>query len=194
MDAILDKGHTSGLRFHRENTVIGPIALADEPSTTANERDMLAGMLDYYRSVLLRKAAGLTQAQLAMRHEPSTLTIGGLLKHMALVETHWFNDVWAGLPATEPWGSVDWTSSPDWDFDTAAGDTPEQLQVLFDDTIGHSRALIAADLDLDQLAKGTDRRGAINLRWILVHMIEEYARHCGHADLIRESIDGATDD
>jgi hypothetical protein len=194
MDPIPDKRHITARDDHGENTVIGPISLADEPPTTANERDMLVGMLDYYRAVLLRKAAGLTQAQLATRHEPSTLTIGGLLKHMALVETHWFNDVWAGLPEPEPWSSVDWTSSPDWDFDTAAGDTPEQLQVLFEHAVGRSRALTATDLDLDQLAKGANRRGAINLRWILVHMIEEYARHCGHADLIRESIDGATDD
>ncbi len=194
MDPIPDKGHIADADYHGENTVIGPISLADEPSTTANERDLLVAMLDYYRSVLLRKAAGLTQAQLATRHEPSTLTIGGLLKHMALVETHWFNDVWAGLPEPEPWSSVDWSSSPDWDFDTAAGDTPEQLQVLFEQAVGRSRALIAADLDLDQLAKGANRRGAINLRWILVHMIEEYARHCGHADLMREAIDGATDD
>jgi uncharacterized damage-inducible protein DinB len=174
--------------------MIGTIALANEPSEQGNERDTLIGMLDYYRSVLLRKAAGLTQAELATRLAPSTLTLGGLLKHAAFVEDQWFNDVWAGGRPVEPWASVDWKATPDWDLDSAAADSPRALQQLFEESVTRSRAAISDDLDLDRLARGAHRRGAINLRWILVHMIEEYARHCGHADLIRESIDGATND
>ena len=174
--------------------MIGEVALANEPSEQGNERDTLTGMLDYYRSVLLRKAVGLTQTELATRLAPSTLTLGGLLKHAAFVEDHWFNDVWAGRRPVEPWASVDWSTTPDWDFDSAQDDTPQALQQLFEASVTRSRAAIADDLDLDRLARGSHRRGAINVRWILVHMIEEYARHCGHADLIRQSIDGQTDD
>jgi uncharacterized damage-inducible protein DinB len=174
--------------------VIGAIELTAEPSTTGDERTTLLAMLDYFRSVLLRKAAGLTQEQLATPLAPSSLTLGGLLKHMAYVEDHWFHTMWLGNPASEPWASVDWTANPDWDFDTAPGDTPEQLQSLFEVAVDRSRAAVEGVTELDQLASGHNRRGAINLRWILVHMIEEYARHCGHADLIRQSIDGSTDD
>ena len=174
--------------------VIAPIDLDAEPPTTGDELATVRGMLDYYRTVLLRKASGLTQAQLAQSLPPSTLTIGGLLKHMALVEDHWFELTWLGNPEREPWASVDWTATPDWDFQSAADDTPEQLAALFEAAVARSRAAIAGVTDLDALARGPNRRGPINLRWILVHMVEEYARHCGHADLIRESIDGATDD
>ena len=174
--------------------MIGEVALADEPSEQGDERNTLVGMLDYYRSVLLRKAAGLTQAELAVRLAPSTLTIGGLLKHAAFVEDHWFNDVWSGHPPVEPWASVDWAATPDWELDSATHDTPNELQRTFEGSVSRSRAAIAGDADLDQLARGSHRRGAINLRWILVHLIEEYARHCGHADLIRQSIDGRTGD
>lgn len=174
--------------------MIGPIPLADEPTTTGDERTTLLAMLDYFRSVVLRKAAGLTPKQLSTTLAPSTLTLGGLLKHMAYVEDHWFNTTWLGSPPCEPWASVDWTATPDWEFDTAPGDTPEQLHALFESAVARSRAAIEGVADLDQLALGRNRRGAINLRWILVHMVEEYARHCGHADLIRESIDGSTDD
>ncbi len=81
---------------------------------------------------------------------------------------------------------------PDWDFESAADDEPEQLLALFDAAVERSRLAIESSVDLDATVESRDR--TISLRWILVHMIEEYARHCGHADLIRESIDGSTDD
>jgi uncharacterized damage-inducible protein DinB len=174
--------------------VIGPIPLAPDPDRAAGERQTLVEFLDYFRSVLLRKASGLTNAQLSTRLAPSTLTIGGLLKHMAGVEDHWFTHTWLGAAYPEPWATADDGTNPDWDFDSAAGDTPEQLHELFEAALARSRAAIDGADDLDRLAALESRLGATSLRWILVHMIEEYARHIGHADLIRESLDGATDD
>ena len=91
---------------------------------------------------------------------------------------------------------MDWKADPDWDWRSAAEDTPEQLHTLWQDSVAHTRALIAeaiADGGLEQLARRSWPDGNTpSLRWILVHLIEEYARHNGHADLIRESVDGLT--
>jgi hypothetical protein len=91
---------------------------------------------------------------------------------------------------------VDWKADPDWDWHSAAEDTPEQLHTLWQDTVARSRSLVAealADGGLERLARRTDSGGeAPSLRWILVHLVEEYARHNGHADLLRESVDGLT--
>ena len=92
----------------------------------------------------------------------------------------------------EPWSRVDWDADPDWDFHSAADDEPEQLLALYTDAIECSRQAIEGCDDLSATAESRGR--VISLRWMLVHMIEEYARHCGHADLIRQSIDGATGD
>ena len=159
-----------------------------------DERSTLEAMLDYFRAVLVRKAAGLTPQQLDTPLAPSTLTLGGLIKHMAFVEYWWFSNRFAGDADREPWASVDWDADGDWDFHSAAGATYEELVGLFDREVANSRAITAACDDLDTLAPTAGHHGPFHLRWILVHMIEEYARHCGHADLIRESIDGATGD
>lgn len=157
-----------------------------------DERSVLIEMLDYYRLVLLRQCWGLDQAQLAQTLGPSELSLGGLLKHMALVENNWFSAGFRGLPPGEPWGSADWDLDPDWDFHSAADDPATHLIELYEREVAASQVIIAEAYDLDELSlrPGTPTR----LRWILVHMIEEYARHCGHADLIRQSIDGRTDD
>jgi uncharacterized damage-inducible protein DinB len=172
--------------------MIGPVELAPNPPYSGDERHTLVTFLDYYRSVLLRKAVGLSREQLAARLGPSSLSLGGLLKHMALVEDDWFSIQWKGQPPGEPWASVDWNSDPDWDFRTAAEDEPEALLALYTASVDRSRAAIADSHDLSQTV--ATRGHDISLRWMLVHMIEEYARHCGHADLIRESIDGQVDD
>ena len=163
-----------------------------DPPFAVDERETLVAFLDFYRAVLLRKAAGLTRAQLAVSIPPSDMTIGGLVKHMALVENSWFVCNWQGADRGEPWTSVDWDTDPDWDFHSAADDEPEQLLALYTTAIERSRAAIADSHDLSATAESRGR--VISLRWILVHMIEEYARHCGHADLLRQSIDGATGD
>lgn len=175
-----------------DNSAIAEPAPPHDPAFVAGERQTLVEFLDYYRAVLLRKAAGLSQAELDVRLGPGSLTIGGLVKHMALVEDGWFHEGWSGRPQVEPWASVDWGAQPDWELESAGDDAPQTLATIYADAIERSRAAIA---DSHDLGASVDIRGRVfSLRWILVHMIEEYARHCGHADLIRESIDGRTGD
>jgi hypothetical protein len=172
--------------------VIASVPLPPDPPFAVDERETLVTFLDYYRSVLLRKASGLTRAQLAVAVPPSDMTLGGLVKHMALVENNWFVRNWQGADPGEPWASVDWDADPDWDFHSAADDEPEQLLALYTAAIERSRTAIEGCDDLSATAESRGR--VISLRWMLVHMIEEYARHCGHADLLRQSIDGAVGD
>jgi uncharacterized damage-inducible protein DinB len=124
------------------------------------------------------------------------MTLGGMLKHLAYVEDLWFSRSLHGRDPEHPWDTADWKADPDWDWHSAADDTPEQVHALWQEAVARSRALVAealADGGLDQPACRTWPDGrAPSLRWILCHMIEEYARHNGHADLIRESIDGLT--
>jgi uncharacterized damage-inducible protein DinB len=174
--------------------MIAPPPLAAEPERTADEHDTLVAFLGYFRSVLIRKAAGLDAAQLATSLGRSTLTIGGLVKHMAFVEDAWFHSTLLGNDRPEPWASADWDSSPDWEFDTAVNDSPNELLEQFRTSVTRSDAAIASVAGLDVTAARLTHGQPTNMRWILVHMIEEYARHCGHADLIRESIDGVTGD
>jgi uncharacterized damage-inducible protein DinB len=166
-----------------------------DPPLRSGEAEMLLAFLDYHRDTLRMKVAGLDREQLGRTLPPSTMTLGGLVKHLTLVEDNWFSVVLKGNPYAEPWDSVDWEGDPDWEWRTGAGDGPEALMAAYDETVGRVRRIteetIAAD-GLDALSDKTSRRGegAFSLRWILLHMIEEYARHNGHADLIRESIDG----
>ena len=159
---------------------------------------MLLAWLDYHRDTLRGRADGLSADQLSATHPPSTLTLGGLLKHMALVEDHWFSVILLGNEPVEPWRSADWEADGDWEFHSAFEDSPAELRRLFDDGCAASdRNLkrVLADGGLDTLSVRESRRepeGKFSARWIVVHMIEEYARHNGHADLIRESIDGVT--
>jgi hypothetical protein len=117
---------------------------------------------------------------------------------MALVEDWWFSVVLLDNPDAEPWQGLDWDADPNWEFRTAADDSPEELRRLLDEAIATSDKNIRQVLDsggLDALSVRESRHageGHFSLRWIVVHMIEEYARHNGHADLIRESIDGST--
>jgi len=165
----------------------------DWPARDADERTMLEGFLDAYRALILRKAAGLDQAQLAVPLAPSTMTLGGLVKHLAVVEDDWFHGDVAGHDFPEPWASVPEADAADWEWRSSHHDSPAELLELFEAACNRSRVACAAVDSLDQMSIRTDDRGEPwSLRWIYVHMIEEYARHVGHADLIRESIDGAT--
>jgi len=167
-----------------------------EPDLTGDELTLLSQFLDYQRAVLVRKAEGLSSEQLNQRLGPSTLTLAGLLKHGALVEHSWFRERLLGQPSIEPWISVDWTATPDWEFDTAKDDSPEALIAMYLEACEGSRdAVKQVGGDLDRMQVKPNRHGdRMSLRWILIHMIEETARHAGHADLLRESIDGATGD
>jgi uncharacterized damage-inducible protein DinB len=167
-----------------------------EPPLAADETATLLGFLDYQRATLAWKCRGLDAAGMRATVGASAVTLGGLLKHMALVEMDWFS-VWLhGRAPGPPWEAVDWKTDPDWDWHSAAEDTPEQLFALWEDAVARSRALIdeaLADGGLSRLAGRSWPTGDTpSLRWIVVHMSEEYARHNGHADLIRESVDGET--
>ena len=167
---------------------------APYPSYTAGERDMLTSYLDYYRAVLIDKAGGLDADQLNTTIGPSPLTLGNLIHHMASVEHWWFNDAFAGNDPLEPWASAPWDEDRDWEFTFAAELSPEVIMERYESAIRDSQRIEAAAESLDDLSVRTRNGEHWTLRWILVHMIEETARHAGHADLIRESIDGETGD
>jgi uncharacterized damage-inducible protein DinB len=167
-----------------------------EPPLAADEITTLLGFLEFQRATLAWKCGGLDAAGLAATAASSSMTLGGMLKHLAYVEDQWFSRWLHGRDPAPPWDAVDWKADPDWDWHSAAEDTPEQLMALWRDTVARSRSLVTealADGGLDQPSRRTWPDGrAPSLRWILVHMIEEYARHNGHADLLRESVDGLT--
>jgi hypothetical protein len=167
-----------------------------EAPIRADEVTALRGFLDYHRDTFRWKCAGLTQEQLAQAHPPSTMTLGGMMKHLALNEVGWFGGTLWGEPDPPPYDAIDWDADPDWEWRTAGDDSPEELRALYDDCVRRGddaidRALAAGGLDHESV-RGSSNDGAFSLRWILLHMIEEYARHNGQADLIRESIDGTT--
>lgn len=167
-----------------------------EPPLEADEATMLRAFLDYQRATLAWKCGGLDAEALQATVGASTMTLGGLLKHMALVEDNWFTRWLRGRDIGAPWNTVDWDADSDWEWHSAADDTPEELRGLWEAAVERSRAAVEealADGALDQLAARSWPDGrSPSLRWILCHMIEEYARHNGHADLLRESVDGAT--
>jgi hypothetical protein len=167
-----------------------------EPPVAGSEVDTLLGALERNRRTFAWKCGNLDAAGLNKQHPPSTMTLGGLLKHLALVEDDYFTRRLLGEELGAPWDAVDWDATPDWEWSSAADDSPEQLIALWEAAVARSRAAVAEALTgggVDQLANWKGRSGASpSLRYILVDLIEEYARHTGHADLIRESIDGLT--
>ncbi len=164
------------------------------PPITAGESLAALGFLDYQRDTLAWKTRGLDAEGLRTTTAASSLTLGGLLKHMAFVEDHWFNHWLTGRDRAAPWNSVDWKATRDWDFDSAADDPPEELHALWMTSVRRSQAAIAAAMAQDGFDTAAVREwsegGRPTLRWIVLHMIEEYARHNGHADLLREAVDG----
>lgn len=164
--------------------------------TNADEVTTLRGFLDHFRDTVRRQCSGIGADGLAWTLQPSTMTLGGMLKHLAFVEQWWFSMVLHGHEASGIWADVDWEADEDWDWHSAAHDSPDQLRTWFDEAVATSDRLLDEALargeGLDLCAARERHGSAPSLRWILVHMVEEYARHCGHADLIRESIDGRT--
>jgi hypothetical protein len=153
------------------------------------ERTQLEGWLDFHRATLVMKCAGLSGAQLTSAAiPPSRLTLLGLLRHMALVEVCWFDMVLHDSDTPLPFTSDD---DRDYEFHVLDDVTPEEVRTTFDEVCQRSRDL-AAGLSLDTRVKKARRDGPLDLRWVYLHMIEEYARHNGHADLLREVIDGST--
>jgi len=160
-----------------------------DPPQVADERAMYQAWLDFHRGTLLWKCAGLTDDQLRTASVgPSALTLLGLLRHMSEVERSWFRSRSAGLDLPDIYCTED---DPDGDFDNVAkAEVAEALSTFRAECLAADEAV--ASQSLDHTFEG--RRGPISLRWVYVHMIEEYARHNGHADLLRERIDGATGD
>jgi uncharacterized damage-inducible protein DinB len=162
-----------------------------EPAFHGPEKSQLLAWLEYHRTTLLIKCAGLSVEQLRTASvEPSTLTLLGLLRHMTNVEQDWFQRVFAGRDVTLDYDS---RSDHDADFNDLGGATLEHVERNFARACDASRE-ITQHADLDELARGADEGFTVDLRWICVHMIEEYARHNGHADLLRERIDATTGD
>jgi uncharacterized damage-inducible protein DinB len=165
-----------------------------EPPVAGDETATLLGSLERQRATLAWKCGELDAAGLRATAAASTITLGGLLKHLALVEDDYFSRRLFGRALGPPWDTVDWDADPEWEWHSAAEDTPEQLRTLWRDAVARSRSSVTEALSgggLDQLARHTWPDGRTpSLRRILIDLIEEYARHVGHADLIRESIDG----
>ena len=162
-----------------------------DPPLAGDETATVLGYLDYQRVTLRRKVEGLDADQLQATLAPSDMTLGGMVKHLAFVEHWWTRCVFEGQEYGEPWASVDWDADWDWDWHSAAGADLEQLLGLLDHEVAASDEVVQRAGDLGRLSQRTGREGEpFSLRWILVHLVEEYARHNGHADLLRESVDG----
>ncbi|MGW0996430.1 DinB family protein [Streptomyces sp. NPDC002520] len=164
-----------------------------EPAQNAGERAMLEGWLDYHRQTLAQKCEGLTDEQLRTASvPPSELSLMGLVRHMAEVERGWFRKV---LADDDPGPLYFSDADPDGEFHLTEADTWAEAYATWQAEIGIARRH-AAGFALDDFSKGSSRFTGepFNLRWIYTHMIEEYARHNGHADLIRERLDGSTGD
>ena len=163
------------------------------PPVAGSEADTLLGALERNRRTFAWKCGGLDSAGNSTRLAPSSMTLGGLLKHLALVEDDMFTGALHGRPMPEPWAGVDFEADPDWEWRTGAEDDPGEVFALWEAAVARSRAAIAealADGGLDRLVAKTRWTERQSLRRQLVDLVEEYARHTGHADLIRESVDG----
>jgi uncharacterized damage-inducible protein DinB len=162
-----------------------------DPPSSGSDLVLLTGFLDFLRETLLLKCEGLSAEQLARPLPPSSLTLGGLLNHLSLVEDGWFRYAFLGVPRSAPWEGVDWDADPEFEFRTAADLSPGELRQRYRETAARSRQVVAEAESLDQLSVRTGGDGQPwSLRWILIHLIEETARHAGHADLLREAVDG----
>ena len=165
-----------------------------ETPLAGTELETLLGFLDHQRATLAWKCSGLDDQQLRTRLRPTAMTLGGLLKHLARVEDHWFSDVVAEGGTVEPWAGMPWAA----EWGSAADDTGHELRQLWAERVEASRRVVSAQLAgggagaLDATHPAWGGQGRPSLRWVLVHMVEEYARHNGHADLLREAIDGQT--
>jgi hypothetical protein len=156
-----------------------------EPSRIGPERELLTGFLDYQRATMLMKLGGLSLQDAQQRHVPSLTTILGMVKHLGWVERSWFLRVLEGETITVPWTKED----PDADFRIEPEESVESVVAFYRESCRLAdEAAARHNLD-DEAANARDR---VSLRWIYIHMIEETARHCGQADILRELTDGET--
>jgi uncharacterized damage-inducible protein DinB len=153
-----------------------------------DEKVMLSAFLDRYRETLLWKLDGLTKEQASARLVPSASTLLGIVKHLAYVERWWFQMNFAGDPVSFLWPKDE--PDEDIDFRVTETDTIASISALYQQEIARSREIVAG-ASLEDFGKDLGKVKPRSLRWIMVHMIEETARHVGHADILRELTDGA---
>jgi uncharacterized damage-inducible protein DinB len=158
-----------------------------EPPLLGDETETLAGFLDYHRATLLWKLEGLDDEQLRRAMVPSGTSLLGLVKHLAYVERSWFQGVWAGQEVSFPWTRED----PDADWRIEPDETTGDVLALYDGECDRSREIVAVAASLDEAVVHPRWKEEVSRRWILAHMLEETARHVGHADILREQLDGA---
>jgi len=174
-------------------TYLDDLGRPDAP-IAGSETLTLLGALERERATFRWKCDGLNDAGYRATVGASTLTLGSLLKHLALVEDDYFSHRMLGRPPPPPWDGVDWDVDPDWEWRSAADDSPEELVALWEAAVARSRACtneILAGGGFDRPAAYETGDGETpSIRRFIVDLIEEYSRHLGHADLIRESIDG----
>ena len=149
------------------------------------EKEVLAGFLDHYRQTLLDVCDGLSEDQLRRAMVPSGTSLLGIVKHLAYVERGWFQENVGNERFEYPFDVDD----PEADFRIEAGETAEDIFDLYRQACARSRQALEA-ASLDDMVENPDRSADYNVRWVVVHMIEETARHVGHADIIREQLDG----
>lgn len=168
-----------------------------EAPLQADEAETLLGFLHHERDTFAWKTSGLADDQLRATLPPSEMTLGGMITHLAFVEDYWITYVLRGERPSEPFASADWEADPDFDWHLAAQISGEEGRTLLTEIQSTVDVVMRQALDEDGLdaVAAVDRHGEPpSLRWILTHLIREYARHNGHADLIRESIDGLKGD
>jgi hypothetical protein len=165
--------------------------VSTEPDPRGSELELLEQYLDVQREVVLSKTQGLDEEQLARTHPPSSLTLGGLLHHLSLAEEDWMDIHFSGQPDRAPFADADWSADPDWQFRVPADLDPEALRQRYRNACDRSRAVVRAASSLEQLSAKPVRGELFTLRWVLLHLLEETARHAGHADLLREAVDGS---
>lgn len=161
------------------------------PPLSADETTTLTAFLDAHRAGVLSRLDRVTAGQAAARLLPGTaMTIGGIVKHLAQMEDLWFTHKLLGRDFPEPWASAPGApSDEEWAWSSAAGDSLGSLRALYTAACERSRAAVASAGDLDQRAALIAfRKGHVNLRWILVHMIGETAQHAGHLDLLMDAL------
>ncbi|HET9171418.1 MAG TPA: DinB family protein [Actinospica sp.] len=162
---------------------------SEAPLEATDERVLLNGFLDFQRDTLDWKISRLADEQLRTRAVPaSNVTLLGLLRHLAEVERYWFREVWAGEPFAK--GMYTRTGEPDEDWNDLEADSGAEAYRRWRAEVAASRAVVAGTESFDTVFSREDSGERVSARWILIHMVEEYARHNGHADLLRESIDG----
>jgi uncharacterized damage-inducible protein DinB/predicted enzyme related to lactoylglutathione lyase len=159
---------------------------------TSDERTMLTGLLDWYRDGVISKLTNIDDPKRAQASATrSNTSLNGLVKHLAYVEDFWFTERLTGQ-VMEPWAGAPWSDDPDWEFTSARSDDPAEVVALYRAACDRSRA-VTAQHDLEFLSTNNpDQRPAFTLRYCLMHLLEETARHLGHLDILRELADGTT--